>query len=445
MKTKNTALSTVEKFFGAGIEDVAKPCDVNDMSLIAFVKRRNVIDSAKSMLECLSFLCSSVHGANLVVLQTAHENFYTTRVFLTAYIIHYQLGSIFSYLGQEELSVIHSARMVLDTFNEMALIIKQTKTFSKVPADLAKRFNSGLTKYFDDFRAWESLEKKPRLCMVRFTMVSLYFTYFYHSKDADTQLRTVVSKQILELRGKCVEKYGQGVLDELDKDLLEGKFGMPPISTPGQLELLDADPKFFVLRNVDHTQLVHELCLDINYKTNWTILRESPVHVNVTLSRNDGVHWSMIHSDLLSFPQNLSSLRDTFMDFKRMALKLVDDGRKSWIEESLDMSALKEIGWDGCVVMLRAIMSVTMQIQMPIRKKETEVGWRAFETIDSPGSMIDAIKYVYHCLKTAEIDYHGLKILLVSRVLNENASIFLAGKFRGLLDKGVITLERTRV
>jgi hypothetical protein len=280
-------------------------------------------------------------------------------------------------------------------------------------------------------------------------MVSLYFTYFYHSKDADSQLRTVVRKQILELRAKCVEKYGQSVLDALDKDLLEGKFGMPPIHTPGQLELLDTDPKFFVLRTMDHPQLVHELYLDVNYKSDWSILKESPVHVNVTLSRSDGVHWSMIHSDLLCFPQNFSSLRDTFLDFKRMILKIVDDDwRKNSVEESLGTGVFldgTEVGWDGCVATLRAIMSVTRRIQMPIRNKETDAGWRAFDTIDSVGSMVEAVKFVYHCLKTAEIDTHGLKILLVSRVLNDNAGIYLAGKFREMLDKGVVTLERTQV
>jgi hypothetical protein len=60
MKTKTTALSTVETFFGTGIDDTAKTSDVND--LIAFMRKRNVIDSTKAMLECLCFLCSSIHG-----------------------------------------------------------------------------------------------------------------------------------------------------------------------------------------------------------------------------------------------------------------------------------------------------------------------------------------------------------------------------------------------
>jgi hypothetical protein len=59
--------------------------------------------------------------------------------------------------------------------------------------------------------------------------------------------------------------------------------------------------------------------------------------------------------------------------------------------------------------------------------------------------MMDAVKFVYHCLKTAEIDTHGLKVRLVSRVLNDNAGLYLGGKFREMLDKGVVTLERTQV
>jgi hypothetical protein len=136
-----------------------------------------------------------------------------------------------SFLGSEELNVIKSARSMLDTFDEMALIIKQTKSFSRVPADLAMRFNAALIQYFRDFEAWDSRAQKSHWPAIRSSLVSLFFTYFYHSKEQEHPMRPVILSQILKLREKAVDKYGQRVLNGFDEELREGKFGMPPIHT----------------------------------------------------------------------------------------------------------------------------------------------------------------------------------------------------------------------
>jgi hypothetical protein len=155
--------------------------------------------------------------------------------------------------------VIKSARLMLDKFDEMALITKQTKSFSRVPADLAKCFNTALVQYFSDFEARDKMAEESRWPVFRSSqpsLVSLYFTYFYHSKEEHHPMRTVILSQISQLREKTVtilktvEKYGQMVLDGFDDELREGKFGMPPIHT-SRLETLDADPTFFILRTAD--------------------------------------------------------------------------------------------------------------------------------------------------------------------------------------------------
>jgi hypothetical protein len=441
-RVEGKTLGIVVKYFDTGIEEATKSYGLND--LLAFLQHRNVIDTAKAMLERLCFLSAAVHGACVVKLQTEHKNFYTTRMFLTAYMLHFHVNKVFSILGSEELNVIKSARLMLDKFDEMALIIKQTKSFSRVPADLAKCFNTALVQYFSDFEAWDKMAEESRWPVFRSSLVSLYFTYFYHSKEGHPPMRTVILSQISQLREKTVEKYGQRVLDGFDDELREGKFGMPPIHT-SRLEALDADPKFFILRNADHTQLVHELGLDVNYRQDRSALNESPIHVHVTMSRNDGLHWNTIHIELLSFPQIFTALHATFTDFKRQLRRVVDEGRESWVDECLDMRTLQGTGWDGCVAMVRAIMSVVRRIQMPVRRKETDAGWKALEAVDSPGAMIDAVRFVYDCLKTAEIDAENLNILLISREFNEIAPAYMAGKLKDMLDKGVITMERTQV
>jgi hypothetical protein len=139
----------------------------------------------------------------------------------------------------------------------------------------------------------------------------------------------------------------------------------------------------------------------VNYKQDWNVLNESPIHVHVTMASSDGMHWNRIQIDLLSFPQIFTALHATFSDFKRLMLRVVDDGRESWVNECVDTRTLQGTGWDGCVAMIRAVMSVVRRIQMPVRRKEADAGWKALGAIDSPGSMMDAVKFAYHCLKTA--------------------------------------------
>ncbi len=465
MLRRRTFFFLVKRFLDTGIETAVQTATTTSASdgtrtkgfneLIAFLKRRDVIDLAKSMLERLCSLSTLVHGAPTVKLVTSHANFYTTRVFLTAYMLNLYVSEVFSVIGTSEVNVIRSARAMLTDFDEVVLAVKESRSFFKVPATLCKRFNAHLARYLDDFKVWELSEKKPAWSRMRSALVPLYFSYFYrpksnstapHSSNNHASDSAMIYEQITELRAKALENYGQAVLDEFDAELRAGMFGMPPISCTKQLKegALDTDPKFFVLKDMDQIQMVQELYLDVYHRTTPDGLKESPIHVYIT--KDDFMHWSVIFCELLSFPVVFTTLRHTLSELKKQLLAIVDSGRKPWVNEAIDLRLLHSSGWQECVDIIQAIMRVIKRVQIPIRDKETDEGWRAFEwIIETPEAMVEALKFIRGCLKTAECDIHSMKMLLISRTLNDNGCMYIARKFQEMLDRGVITMERTQV
>jgi hypothetical protein len=452
LQRSRTPVVLVRRFLRTGIDEVGRT-NVGFQDLIAFLRRRDVVDSAKLLLERLCALSTLVHGAPKETLRTAHSNFYMTRVFLSAHMLHLHVKEVFSSIGSVEMNVIRSVREMLSAFDELVLAIQGSKSFfdKRVPsAELCRRFNACLAQYFADFKVWELADKKPVWSRMRSSLVPLYFTYFYcpgvgdhKGGDTPSSIRAKLHHQIIELRAKALENYGQAVLDEFDAELRAGMFGLPPIPSTEQLEALEADPKFFLLRSMDHVQMVHELYLDVNFRTTTDGMKELPVHVYVT--KDDSMHWNSIFCELLSFPVIFTTLRHTLVELKNQLLSMMEDSRRRWVDESIDLSLVHTGGWSECVDAIRAIMRVIGRVQIPIRDKETSKGWEAFETtIDTPETMVRALQFVRGCLKTTECDMHSVKMLLISRTLNDNGCMYIARKFQDMLNTGVMTMERTK-
>ena len=481
LQRSRTPVVLVRRFLRTGIDEVGRTTNnMGFQDLIAFLRRRDVVDSAKILLERLCALSTLVHGAPKVTLRTAHGNFYMTRVFLSAYMLHLHVKEVFSTIGFVEMKVIRSVREMLSVFDELVLAIqeegsnnnnsffsfdKRRRTVPSEAAELCRRFNACLAQYFVDFKAWELADKKeekPVWSRMRSSLVPLYFTYFYcprrvsggdhhhHRGGGDHHTRAKLHHQIIELRAKALENYGQAVLDEFDAELRVGMFGLPPIPSMEQLEALEADPKFFLLRSMDHAQMVHEIYLDVNFRTTVDGLKELPIHVYVT--KDDSMHWNSIYCELLSFPVIFTTLRHTLVELKNQLISMIEEGssRRRWVDESIDLSLLLAHtggGWSECVDAIRAIMQVVKRVQIPIRDNETNKGWAAFETstkLDTPETMVRALQFVLGCLKTTECDMHSVKMLLISRTLNDNGCMYIARKFQDMLNTGVMTMERTK-
>ena len=411
-------------------------------ALVAFIKRRPLIDGLKTFLDRLCFLSTSIHDAPIVQLRTSHTNSYTTRVFLAMYLVRHHPGKVFGLIGPRELALIKITRSVAEEFDEIVSIIKSSKSFFRVPACLSHRFCTHLNEYFAAFAEWEQADKAPVWARMRSVLVSLYLAFFAHPRD-DPSMRSAVYDQIVNLRQRALECSGKAALDGLDLELKGGKFGLPPLDTE-QLRVLEFDPKFYVLGNLEQIQLVQELLLDVNYRVTGDILEENPMHVHVSMSRENGSHWNEVLIELISSPSSYESVKTSFKEFKQRILKVVDEGRKRWVDESIDLEIPTNGGWADCLTVLHSISDVISRIQMPVRDKATNEGWEAFGIISSPEVLVQALKYTHQCLKTVELDYHSVRILLSSHVMNQNGVAYISSKYHELLTSGALTMQRTK-
>lgn len=450
---QQTTFLLLKKFLDSGIETVTLASANNTRAgfekLIVFLRQASLIQSARALLERLCFLSTAVHGACVVSLDSNYGNFRrnNVRVFLTAYTIHLHFNKVVASMDSVALTTIRSARALLDAFSEIVEVLKQSKSFFKVPAELCRRFNARFAQFICDFRSWELKDDTPLWSVMRVTLVQLYFGFFCQPPGGeDSSIRALIGEKIQHLRTRVRQIHGRATLDEFDAELRDGRFGLPPISTE-RLEELNADPTFFAMRFVEKAQTIQNLFLDVNHKATDAYLRESPIYVYMSQSRKDDVYWSVICSGLLSFPVVFTAIHCTLSEFKQRILGIVSEGRKDWVDKSIKLCRLAHGGWGGCVETIREIVGVLKRVQMPVRDKETVEGWRPIEAtaIDSPEIMIEALKFVNERLGVAECDAHNFKILLQSRYLNENGRSFIAKQFRDMLADGSITMERTKV
>jgi hypothetical protein len=248
----------------------------------------------------------------------------------------------------------------------------------------------------------------------------------------------------MQLREQLLERNGKVYMDQFDDELRAGKFGLPPFE-PAQIgETLYANPSFFVLRNVEQIYMVQEILLDVNYRTTSDVLRASPIHSYVTLSRDGWHFWSSIFLELASVPPVFSALHACFEEFKQQLLAVVDDNRKQWIDGSINLPS--EGSWYGTARVLNEVMAVISRVQMPVRDKGTADGWKnELSNMESPYSVVKAVRFIHKCIRDIEHDTHSMKIMLVSRNLSENGVAYVRGKFHRMLGSGIITMDRTKV
>ena len=404
--------------------------------MVAFIKQRSVINLLKPCLERICFLSSAVYGAPVVCLKDLR----TTRMFLAMYLMQNHPGNVFSNIGTKEMALINAINLVVAEFDEIVLIIKASKSFHQAPPELPRRFNLHLKQFFDIFTVWEKDSRAPLWASMRLCLVSLHLAFFSCPRP-DPSVRQDLLSQILKLRQRALQCAGQGVVDKFDADLHAGKFGLPPIDT-AQLETLGSDPAFFLLGGMEQIQLVQELLLDINHKATKESMSEVPMHVYVTSSRDSGSHWNDALIGLISTPVCFDPIRVSFKEFKARIMSLATGYHKNYVQTSIDVDFAP--CWDGCVSSLSSIRGAIRMIQMPTRDKGTDAGWDAIGAITTPGAMFNALKYAHKIISETELDFYGVRVLMVSRVMNENGVVYIDQKFQALLRSGALTMKRTQ-
>lgn len=124
-------------------------CCFSSTDLSAYIKRDDIVHEARDALKWIFSLSLCVYGAKVV----KHCPDLGT-VFLSAYAFRY--GSIQA-KTPTELSLLSSARLLLEEFDEISRIMKDTKYFLNVPSLLSRNFCSHMIEYIKEYRCWEKI------------------------------------------------------------------------------------------------------------------------------------------------------------------------------------------------------------------------------------------------------------------------------------------------
>jgi hypothetical protein len=395
--------------------------------LSVYVGQKSVIRRTR---ECLEWICGKKKK-----LWGYFSNTYATRVFLSAFLIHFKHDRVFSVMGTLELRLLKSTRQMLESFDEVVRTIKERRSFFGVPK--VERFQADLSQYFADFAIWDrGGGKAPFQAAARSALVSLYMAYFTAKEMSQASLEAAIQ----ELRAKMIGVCGPAALDTFDGELRGGDFGLPPFQPATQsLAALHSDPSFFVLRHNAHTELVHKLRQDRNYLQTLESKMESPVFVHVGLARDRGTHWNEVMFELLSVPPVFTTVGKTLLEL-RARIRFYDNSWAVWIEKALAFEELSN--WPGCVAAIRAAADVLRKIQMPARDKSDPVVM--LDDIKTPEEMVDALKTLRRCSMNLELDFSNMRILSLSRQYHAAGATLVAQKFTELLASGAITMVRTQ-
>ena len=417
-----------------GFESMTCCLSVSGLDLEAYVSQKSRICNVQTCLEWIF--------RDRVELWASCSNFGSARRFLSAYLIHFQPMKVFFSMDTNELRLVRSARKMLASFDEVVKAVKDRRSFSKVPVELVGRFHADLLQYFEHFSAWR-VASGSRVAsfqtVVRSSLVSLYMSYFA-SETHSPSLETTIQ----ELRAKLKSYCGKWALRVFDAELRDGKFGMPPIRGHESLGQLYSDPSFFVLRRSVQIDLLNKLLLDQNFQFTEENKKESPIFVHVSLARARGTHWTEVMFELLSVPPAFNLVHQTLLGFKAKIQFYVRDSRAVWIQEALEFNHISSYGWPECVDALYAVAGVFRKIQMPVRDRDA--GWCVLlGGIETPEAMVDTLKFLHRCSMIMDMDFSNMNILTISRQFHYEGVNHMSNKFNELLERGSITMQRTKV
>ncbi len=364
------------------------------------------------------------------------------RAFLSAYAIHFFLGDMVQVISESEVRLLSSARLVLEEFDSISRIMKDTKFFLNIPPLLAKTFSSDMIKYVTEFRSWESDSKLPFWSRARSALVEFYLSYFRHSKRSNDLLEEIYSK-IQYLRERCIMFCGQDCIDVFDAELLGGKFGMPPLRTQ-DLPRLVRDQQFFLVKDILHLEVTFNALIDAGFRLSLEHNNESPIFANVDFLRKDSGSWNEIIIELSASPPSYNLIGVVLVDMKTRILRFSSESSADWIKEKIKPE-YRPSKFQECVCDIRSVVEVLSKLQMPVRDGATAAEWGVLQRIETVHELMRAFAFAYRLLKMVEIDFDNMNLLLHGGNLQREAVTFFGNTYNMFLEKGLITMDRTKV
>ena len=440
--------------------NIEKVKSISFEALVVFLREKHIIKVSKDALQRIHILCCNRHGTPSKTL--ADPSSINVRVFLAAYMIAYRPTHVFESMGSLEQALLESAIPLLEAYDKICRSILSEGCFAKTPSSITANFTTLLFEYLKRFKAWKVPDEEKLAMRLKHALVALYIACdkFPPSEPADSKLRLEFTAQIGRLRSKLQQIAGKDALAKFDEGRLSGSVSIdinvganqqPPDAGAGAYAALPG--------RMSNEQLAHELLLNPAFQLDehGGCSAENPVFHSIRDSFHRAFWTSLVEDLKLQRPcytrvmRVIGEVKDGLADLAG-SMSDVDMNQTVDIEHIKRQAEMGLFTWANCRGLISAIVEVIKRVQRPRRDTQTNELWaataKAMENAtpdEQPQQLINALEFLLERVNVMRIDAANARLRLISPVVAEHGISYEQGKFKGKLNDGSLTLDRTMV
>lgn len=368
-----------------------------------------------------------------------------TRVFLSAYMVHFGPDFVFETVdGESKKELMEAAWALIESFHRICEEL-QTKAVQDVDRALVVDFPPRMVVYVQKFKAWKIPDEDKLACRIKHALSALYAArdQVCGAEPSNSKLVVEFEAQQERLRFKLLQCAGKGVLKAFDEE--NGRAHLPaptahsagndPYSTTREASKTTSKNMYSTLPGrMTNEQLAHELLIDPKFKLDEKggSDQENPVFARI----REGFHvafWDSLVDDLRLTPpcyvrvvRVISEVRDGIIELASGTKE--EASIKSAVNVDAVKTTLKDVGmqWGPSVALLEGVVDVVKKMQAPMRDVETREQWivlrksfadAEFHEEEQPAAFCRGLEFILDRVNLMRIDCANARLRMIAPVI----------------------------
>lgn len=385
------------------------------------------------------------------------------RIFMACYMITYYPNSVFENMGDLEQKLFNISEILLDTFDNICILIKSGVKFKDITQELTKNFVVIFFDYLKSFKEWKDIDEHKLSSRIKCSLIALYQarkTLDESNPLTEQKYKVEIDIQIKRLRNKLILITSSDTLKEFDRQQNIDPHTFIDNKTDINYNSLH-NRELVLTNNISNEQLAHELLINPNFQFDenciYSIL--NPIYQK-TNELFQNASWDILISELTlpvrCYTKVLRILEEICNGVSDIS-KIFNNIESFNMIKTININNIKQqiannnYGWNDCIELIDFIMNTIYRIQHVKRNNEFKEKYNQIvESIKSstlenqPHNLCNALKFLLYCINIIKCDCANQRLQLISPVIKKHGIEYVRSKFQNKLDSGVITLEKTQ-
>mmetsp|Transcript_23312 Transcript_23312/g.58437 ORF Transcript_23312/g.58437 Transcript_23312/m.58437 type:complete len:1029 (+) Transcript_23312:225-3311(+) len=434
------------------------------------LREDKVVTAAKDMLHRVIQLANWGRGSKPLISGTVN-----VKIYLAGYMIAARPNHVFENVADLENKVLLASKPMIEGFHKTAIALSQGKSWNYVRKHISLQLPSLLCTYLRSFKEWKLLDEKKLAGRLTHALRGLeQAERGLKDEEENRKIRTELQAQQKKLREKLAQIAGEKAVQAHDAEQKAERAGGASSSRSVQAATVSrdaAEPQQPAapagqVGGMTNEQLAHELLLDKDFRLDEKagMSDDKLVHTKIreTFER---AFWESLVEDLSSVPPTYSRVLSVLTEIKT-GIEGLSQGHEeeARIGRVVDMEAIttrlrqNQLGFKGCEELIDEIVKVLLsmhdRMRSPERHKETVDKWEAVRATMQEAEGLDqlararatcaALELVLDRVHAIRVDTANNKLRAIAPVIREHGVEYEKSHFVKKLDKGTVTLDRTK-